>query len=360
MTKAANLVPARRALASLILALLASAPAARAATPMPDDARVVFLHHSTGGVIWGGGVPGWLAGYNSGHGTAYEIDEVAYPDSPYPWDNYPYDYWNLWVAHAGQTWQGQPSLETLTSQYDVVVFKHCFPVSGIGPDTGTPDVTSADKTLENYQAQYAALKTRLRAFPQQRFIVWTGAALRAEDTSPEQAARAHAFADWVRSVWDERGDNIFVWDFFTLETDGGDVLTPDHATGDSHPNATFAAEVAPLFARRVVDVIRGVADSLDTASVTMGPGVPGLSVAGANPGRGPLRLRVELPTAGPLALEILDVAGRRVATLADGGATAGAHEWVWDAAASGAAPGVYVARLVTAGGATTRTLVRLE
>jgi hypothetical protein len=362
MTVAASLPIARRVgvlLALAALALISPSPV-RAATALPDDARVVFLHHSTGGVIWGGGVPEWIAAYDDAHGTAYAIDQLAYPDSPYPWDNYPYDYWNLWVAHAGTTWQSQPSLETLTATYDVVVFKHCFPVSGIGPDSGTPDASSPEKTLENYQAQYAALKTRLHAFPQHRFIVWTGAALRAEDTSPEQAARAHAFADWVRTEWDERGDNIFVWDFFTLETDGGNVLTPAHASGDSHPNDTFAAEVAPLFAQRVVDVIRGVADSLDTVSVPTG--VPGatLALAGANPCAGPVRLRAALAAAGPLTLVVLDAAGRRVATLADGTAAAGTREWAWDAAASHARPGVYFARLTTVRGASTLRFVRLE
>ena len=46
-----------------------------------------------------------------------------------------------------------------------------------------------------------------------------------------------------------------------LETDGGDVLTPAHASGDSHPGDAFAAEVAPLFAKRLVDVIEGRGDT---------------------------------------------------------------------------------------------------
>ena len=62
----------------------------------PSTVRVVYLHHSTGGVIWNGDgthtVPRGLASYNSAHGTHYEITELAYPNSPYPWDNYPYDY----------------------------------------------------------------------------------------------------------------------------------------------------------------------------------------------------------------------------------------------------------------------------
>jgi hypothetical protein len=131
------------------------------------------------------------------------------------------------VNHAGRppTWS-ESTLEVLTPLYDVIVFKHCFPVSNIGPDTGSPDVASEAKTLENYELQYAALKAKLRSFPANRFIVWTGAAKLAATTTPEMAARAQQFFTWVRTVWDEPGDNIYVWDFFNLETGGGNVPAP--------------------------------------------------------------------------------------------------------------------------------------
>ncbi len=228
-----------------------------------SSAEVVFLHHSTGGVIWDGGVPAWFAAYNAAAGTSYAVTEVPYPAGSYPWDNYPYDYWNIWVNHAGPTaYLGQATLEMLTPQYDVIVLKHCFPVSNIDPDTGSPDIASPVKTLENYRLQYGALKTKMRSFPSNRFIVWTGAAKLAATTTPERAARAREFFEWVRTVWDEPGDNIHVWDFFDLETDGGMYLVPEHAASasDDHPNSAFAAEVAPLFAQRVVDVIEGRGD----------------------------------------------------------------------------------------------------
>ena len=47
------------------------------------------------------------------------------------------------------------------------------------------------------------------------------AALVAGETDAEQAGRAKQFAEWVRSAWDEKGDNIFLWDFRALETEGG-------------------------------------------------------------------------------------------------------------------------------------------
>jgi len=230
-----------------------------------SSAKVVFLHHSTGGVIWAGGVPAWFTAYNAAHGTSYTVAEQLYPSTAggYPYANYPYDYWNIWVNHAGASpYLGESTLEVLTPLYDVIVFKHCFPVSNIGPNTGSPDVASEAKTLENYELQYAALKAKLRSFPANRFIVWPGAAKLAATTTPEMAARAQQFFTWVRTVWDEPGDNIYVWDFFNLETGGGMYLLPEHAASasDDHPNSAFAAEVAPLFAQRVVDVIEGRGD----------------------------------------------------------------------------------------------------
>jgi hypothetical protein len=340
-----------------VLAPLVAVPAT-ASTPMPSDAKVAFLHHSTGGVIWGGGVPGWFDDYDFAHGTSYEITEMAYPDSPYPWDNYPYDYWNIWVSHAGATpYQGQATLELLTPQYDVIVFKHCFPVSGIGPDTGTPDVTSPNKTLENYRLQYAALKAKLRSFPGNRFVVWTGAALRQQDTSPEQAARAKEFFAWVRDTWDEPGDNIYVWDFFALETDGGMYLTPDHASGDSHPNGTFAAEMAPLLGQRIVDVIQGVGDS--ASARVAADSVAGLSfaIAGPNPSGGQVGFRIVLPAAAHVDLDVFDAAGRNVARIVKGDLAAGTRAVTWDART--AAAGVYFARLRSGGHDLTRRIVRL-
>ena len=224
--------------------------------------RIIFLHHSTGGVIWGGGVPNFISNYNSSHNTNYEIEERAYPDGVnYPWANYPYDYWKIWVNASGPTYSGQDTLETLTADYDVIVFKHCFPVSNIEADTGHPDITSDRKSIENYKLQYNALKTRMHQYPGTKFIVWTGAALIQGETTPENAERARQFFQWVRESWDEKGDNIFVWDFWTLETEGGLYLKPEYSAGDSHPNSSFATTVAPYFGKRIVDVIEGAGDS---------------------------------------------------------------------------------------------------
>jgi len=240
--------------------------------------KIVFLHHSTGDRIWQGGVPQWFQRYNDEHGTEYHINEQVFPKSaPYGWNNFPYDYWNIWVNHAGsEPYLEEPTLEMLSRQYDVIIWKHCFPVSGVLEDTGKPAINSPEKRSENYRLHYEALKKKMHEFPGNTFIVWTGAAL-VKNTSlkrkivsllrggsdDENARRARKFFDWVKNEWDEPGDNIYLWDFFELETGGGVFLKNDYATSslDSHPNRSFSEIAAPLFCRRIIDVIEGRGDS---------------------------------------------------------------------------------------------------
>ncbi len=232
----------------------------------PDaDTNIIFLHHSTGRNIWEGGVPEWFLNYNKDNEKNYSITEQNFPKrDEYGWNNYPYDYWNIWVNNAGdESYKNEPTLEMITRQFDVVIFKHCFPVSNIEPDTGDPDVNSDKKTVENYKLQYEALKEKMKEFSETKFIVWTGAALVKENTDEESAKRAKEFFDWVRDEWDEKGDNIFLWDFYELETEGGLYLKDEYARNptNSHPNEEFAKRVAPLFSRRIVDVIEGRGDT---------------------------------------------------------------------------------------------------
>jgi len=241
--------------------------------------KIVFLHHSTGHVVWLGTTSKWRAkifgtsavksaidALNERNGADYEIEEMYFPttDEGYPWANYPYDYYNIWVKNAGEEpYQGEPTLEMLTKDYDVIVLKHCFPVGNILPDTGAPDVDSSEKRLENYKLQYAELKQKMHSFPGTTFIVWTGAALTEAATDPDEAQRTREFFDWVKAEWDEPGDNIFLWDFYELQTGGGRYLKPEYASApdDSHPTAEFGERVAPLFAQRIVDVLGGKGDS---------------------------------------------------------------------------------------------------
>ncbi len=60
----------------------------------------------------------------------------------------------------------------------------------------------------------------MRSFPDTTFIVWTGAALTEATTTPDEAQRTREFFDWVKTEWDEPGDNIFLWDFYAARDRG--------------------------------------------------------------------------------------------------------------------------------------------
>ncbi len=79
-----------------------------------------------------------------------------------------------------------------------------------------------------------------------------------------------------------------------------------------------------------------------------------------NPARDVTTFKFELAEPGSVSLEVYDLAGRKVRTLYEGRAEAGAKEVVWnvaDDAGRPVAPGVYVYRLRTSGGTMSRRLV---
>ena len=235
--------------------------------------KIVFLHHSTGMSIWlgksnrylyklnrKGDVQKFFAEYNQVNNTNYVIKEIAFPkSSPYGWNNYPYDYYNIWVKNAGeQSFMEEPTLEMLTREYDVIVFKHCFPVSRISEDTGAPDINSEIKKIENYKLQYIALKKKMHEFPDTKFIVWTPVVCTKKQMTEEEAKRTCQFYEWMMDDWNEKGDNIYIWDYYKLQTEGN-LYLPDKNASDpdnSHPNPEFSAKVAPLFCKYIIDTIK--------------------------------------------------------------------------------------------------------
>ena len=93
----------------------------------------------------------------------------------------------------------------------------------------------------------------------------------------------------------------------------------------------------------------------------------GLQLAiGPNPSRGagPVHVSWSLPRAQHARLDVLDVSGRRVATLFDGDAPAGEMRATWTGREANvgreALPGLYWARLTTADGVRTKTIVRVR
>jgi hypothetical protein len=136
------------------------------ANSFASDSKIIFLHHSTGeNLCEEGRVNEWFNRYNIDHKTEFQFITRGYPGlKPEPMTNYPYDYWKLWVNDTcdQSSSQDRPCLGQLTKDFDVIIFKHCYPASDIEKDTGFPNVTSNLKTIENYKLQYRALSVRRR------------------------------------------------------------------------------------------------------------------------------------------------------------------------------------------------------
>ena len=251
--------------------------------PMDNTINIAFLHHSTGQSVWNGNseslsykigrvvrkitgkknngakLPRLVKDYNKKSPVKFTIDEIVFPKTePYGWKNYPYDYYNIWVKNAGeQPYAEEPTLEMLTGKYQVIMFKHCFPVSNIGPDADSTDINSEYKSLPNYKLQYLALRDKMHGFPDTRFIVWTGAIQVESLITEEEAVRTREFFTWVKDTWDLPDDNIYIWDFYALQTDGGLYFPNAYArsAGDSHPNNAFSEKAASLLVHRIADIL---------------------------------------------------------------------------------------------------------
>lgn len=316
---------------------------------------VIFLHHSTGeGVFVEGNVAAWINNYNSANGTAYSVTERSYPDSPYPWENYPYDYWNLWVNNqCSATSPNIQCLNTMLQSYDVVIFKHCFPGAGIAPDNGIPLISSPIKTIANYKLQYRALRNLMDQYPGKKFIIWTLAPLHRLETTTEEAARAREFVNWVKTSWlTEDGKahpNIFIFDFFGLVAESN--LTPvtgkvnclkyeyekSHTVVDSHPNLLANQTVGPQFSQFIINTLKGQSTGINNDAKPSG-GV----VIYPNPGSEQIMVDVLNTGENSIAVEMFNIMGNRIYS------TPVFEETMLSLNTKGLAAGTYILR-ITAG-----------
>ncbi len=235
--------------------------------------KAIFLHHSTGNAVYTqGNVKKWITNFNAQNNTTFSITEFSYPDTPWPWSNYPYDYWKLWIDGSCDNTQDKiQCLDKLCQDYELVIFKHCFPGAHILRDTDNGNVTSSKKTLNNYKLQYWALLRLLDQHPANKFLVWTLAPLHRNATDAGEAQRAAEFVDWVKNSWlKEDGKshpNVFIFDFFSLAAelnknpDSGMqyclkyAYEGDHEGTDSHPNLVANQTIGPLFAAEITHVL---------------------------------------------------------------------------------------------------------
>jgi len=223
--------------------------------------NVIFLHHSVGhNLIEEGGVRERFteAGYNFwDHG--YNWHGLRGPDgSPtgysynIPDDNTDPD--GLAKVFAQRAYGIPLNAFSGLLQHEVIAFKSCFPVSHI----------SSDGQLERYKLYYLAMRDVMDQHPDRIFIVVTPPPLNPAETNAEAAARARAFANWLKSdAYLSGHPNVFTFDLFGYLAED-DPTSPEYNMlrktyregSDSHPNRTANKKIGPLFADFIIDAVQ--------------------------------------------------------------------------------------------------------
>ena len=130
-------------------------------------------------------------------------------------------------------------------QYDVLVFKWCFPVSLI----------ERGEQLAEHQGYYLGMRDRMDELPDKLYVVVTQPPDILNDTDRAAAERARTLATWLAS--DEFLDghpNVDTLDFLDLLADPStDMPRPEYCTteSDAHPNEPANRTVGPLFVQFV-------------------------------------------------------------------------------------------------------------
>ncbi|MBU1202774.1 hypothetical protein KKH39_01895 [Patescibacteria group bacterium] len=241
--------------------------------PKLKDQKIIFLTHALGRDIYEQGqVDGWFENYNKNNQTVLSIVERDFPDVPYAWSNYPYDFWNLWVNGAcDSTEEGIECLNTLTEKYNVIIFNHSYEASNVLLDANSPSAASERKSIENYKAQYRALRDEMARYPENLFIVWTLPPRHplyspGSGTRDQNAQRATDFSNWLRQNWltEDAKDhsNIKVFDFRSYTMDENNFLKYDYLISHNSPNSqinqTGNQYLGPIFSQFILDSMKEV------------------------------------------------------------------------------------------------------
>lgn len=222
--------------------------------------NIIFLHHSVGNnLIEQGhireklsavGYSFWDHDYNSpglrdpeGKLTGYSYDV--------PNDNTDPD--GLAGVFAQRTYGLPTNALSGLLQHEVIIFKSCFPNSNI----------ASDEQLEQYKTWYLGMRDVMDRHPDKIFIALGEPPLNPVETSPDAAARARAFANWLKSDEYLKGHpNVFAFDLFgQLAEDNPaapdyNMLSKVYRDGtDSHPNAKANETIGPVLVNTVDNAI---------------------------------------------------------------------------------------------------------
>ncbi len=246
----------RRLVPILIAAVLVVGFLPSGVSAQGGPVRIIFMHHSTGeGLIRDGGVRElftalgyefWDHGYND-EGLRDADGNYTGINWDVPGDNTDPDGWyDIFMQPFTD-----PPTNTFSHmlQFDVIIFKSCFPSSDI----------QSEEMLEEYRSYFLAMRDVMDMYPDHIFIPFTPPPLVPNSTTPENAARARRWAEYLTSEEYLAGHpNIFVFDFFNLLADESGYLRAEYRSDewDSHPNELANQTIGPLFVAFVDNAVR--------------------------------------------------------------------------------------------------------
>ncbi|MFH0819266.1 MAG: hypothetical protein V1898_04690 [Patescibacteria group bacterium] len=150
-----------------------------------ENKKVFFIHHSTGAIYWEGQNNKGLKYYLEKND--FEANDVDY------WDGGtdPQDFYDLFSSEA--SWG-------IIGDSDIVLFKSCFPASGI----------DSNHTLKQYKQYYRGLYEVFLAHSDVLFVPMSTPPLPKQMTTKAQATRAMKFDKWLthRFLTDYTGNNL--------------------------------------------------------------------------------------------------------------------------------------------------------
>jgi hypothetical protein len=332
----------------------------------------IFLHRSSGGVLWGGGggstsIPLEMDEYNTMNNytgqEAITMDHVSFPSDDVPDNN-----WETWHAlFAGTNYlDDSQALYQYIQNEKIVVIKSCWLASdivGIGDPSDTLNIFL--RTTYNYKWHFRYMLNVMKNYPNTFFVIMTSIPL--VPGPSYDGSLTHEFYLWAKDTLATGNDpvfgnfppNVYIFDAFHIlaienqTTQWGNAvwgMNPlYHDEGDNHPNGAGAEAVDPLYVQEIFDaaiVYEGGVTSVEgSSSGSLIPNGVELKQNYPNPFNPTTEINYTLAKSGHVTLKVYDSLGLVVATLVDGFMNTGGHTVKFDA--KNFTSGIYIYQIET-------------
>ena len=216
--------------------------------------KMVFLHHSVGrNILYAGGLQSRLLEQGIFVSGATYGDEIGqHTDIP------------DWLPKFQKEMEKILTFKSHPDQYhsdgtrnEIVMFKSCFPNSNIVDESAAEvDSGAFPKTLAIFQATFTSLKREMMSRGDTLFVYLTAPPLVLEKTTPENAARARLFNDWLINEYlvdyrsESERDNFAIFDLFGFLAGPDNLLKEAYRIdkpSNAHPNDDASQLAAEAF-----------------------------------------------------------------------------------------------------------------